>query len=69
MPVLEQLVAECDIPISVDTSKAIVAEKVLKVGAHMINDVWGLQKDPKMSSVVAKYDVPLIIMHNQNGTE
>lgn len=68
LPVVEQLVTECDIPISVDTSKAIVAEKVLKAGAHMINDVWGLQKDPHMSSVVAKYDVPLIIMHNQDGT-
>ncbi|KXG75001.1 dihydropteroate synthase [Thermotalea metallivorans] len=68
LPVVSRLVAEVDVPISVDTYKAAVAEKVLGAGAHMINDVWGLQRDPHMASVVAKYGVPLIIMHNQAGT-
>lgn len=68
LPVVRRLAAEVDVPISVDTYKAAVAEKVLEAGAHMINDVWGLQRDPHMASVVAKYGVPVIIMHNQTGT-
>ena len=69
LPVVERLVKELSVPISVDTYKAEVAERVLKAGAHIINDVWGLQKDPNMADVIAKYDVPVVIMHNQNGTE
>ncbi|BBE31721.1 dihydropteroate synthase [Tepiditoga spiralis] len=69
IPVLKKLINEINIPISIDTSKAIVAEEALKCGAHMINDVWGLQKDSNMANVVAKYNVPICIMHNQNDTE
>lgn len=69
LPIVKRLVEEVDAPISVDTYKAKVAEEVLKAGAHMINDVWGLQKDPDMAAVVAKYDVPIVIMHNQIGTQ
>ncbi|WZL72896.1 dihydropteroate synthase [Clostridiaceae bacterium 35-E11] len=69
LPVVERLIKEINVPISVDTSKAIVAEKVLQAGAHMINDVWGLQKDPDMAQVIAKYNVPIVAMHNQIGTE
>ncbi|RKD32970.1 dihydropteroate synthase [Thermohalobacter berrensis] len=68
-PVLERLVKEIDVPISVDTYKAKVAERALEIGAHIINDVWGLQRDPDIASVVAKYNVPVIVMHNQKGTE
>lgn len=69
LPVLERLVKEIDVPISVDTYKASVAEKALKTGAHIINDVWGMQKDPNMASIIAQYNVPIIAMHNQIGTE
>ncbi len=69
LPVLEKLVQELDIPISVDTTKALVANKVLEAGAHMVNDIWGLQKDPAMAQVLARYDVPIVIMHNQEGTD
>ncbi len=70
MPVLERLVMEIDVPISVDTYKAEVARQALEAGAHIINDVWGLKADPEIASVVAGYDdVPLILMHNQKGTE
>lgn len=69
LPVVQRLVKEIDVPISVDTYKSEVAEEVLRAGAHMINDVWGMQKDPEMASVVAKYGVPVIVMHNQKGTE
>lgn len=69
LPVVQRLVGEVDLPISVDTYKAKVAEEVLKAGAHIINDVWGLQRDPNIASVIAKYDAPVIIMHNRKNTE
>jgi len=69
IPIVEKMVAEINAPISVDTYKAKVAEEALKVGAHMINDVWGLQKEPEIANVIAKYNVPVCIMHNQEGTE
>lgn len=65
IPVLEKLIAACPVPISVDTYKACVAEEALKRGAHIINDVWGLKHDEAMAAVVAKYNVPVVIMHNQ----
>jgi dihydropteroate synthase len=69
LPVVERLIKEVNVPISVDTYKAVVAEKVLEAGAHIINDIGGLQKDPDMALVVAKYDVPIIVMHNQRHPE
>ena len=70
MPVLKRLVVELDMPVSVDTYKAEVARQVLEEGAHIINDVWGLKADPRMAEVAAHYkDAPLILMHNQKGTE
>ncbi len=70
LPVLKRLVKETDVPVSVDTYKAEVARQALIEGAHIINDVWGLKADPEMAKVVAGYDdVPLILMHNQKGTE
>ncbi|HZK53789.1 MAG TPA: dihydropteroate synthase [Desulfosporosinus sp.] len=67
-PVLKTLLEHVDVPISIDTYKASVAAKALEAGAHMINDVWGLQKDPDMARVVGEYQVPVIVMHNQVGT-
>ncbi len=66
-PPLKMLKDELDSPISVDTYKASVAEEVLKLGADIINDVWGMQKDQNMAGVVAKYGVPVVLMHNQKG--
>lgn len=54
--------------ISVDTYKAEVAEAAVRAGAHMINDVWGFLKDPRMAEVAARYQVPTVLMHNQIGT-
>jgi len=67
-PVLKTLLERVAVPISVDTYKASVAAKALKAGAHIINDIWGLQKDPDMARVVGDYHVPVIVMHNQDGT-
>ena len=67
-PILEKIISISTVPISVDTYKSSVALEALRLGAHMINDVWGLQHDEEMAKVVARYDVPIIIMHNQEGT-
>lgn len=69
VPVIEVLAKELNVPISVDTSKAVVAEKALNAGAHIVNDVWGLQKDPALAEVVAKYGAGVVMMHNQEGRE
>jgi dihydropteroate synthase len=53
-----------DIPISIDTSKAVVAEAALAAGATMINDVRGLTGDPAMASLAAQAEVPVVIMHD-----
>ena len=67
-PILKALLERVAIPVSVDTYKAGVAAKALEAGAHLINDVWGLHKDPDMARVVGEYQVPVIVMHNQVGT-
>lgn len=70
VPVIEMLSKELDIIISIDTYKYQVAEAALKAGAHIINDIWGLQYDNgEMAKLAAEYNVPVIAMHNQNGTE
>lgn len=69
IPVIQRLSKEINVPISIDTYKANVAEKATQAGASIVNDVWGMQKDPRMAEVVAQYNVPIIMMHNQNGTE
>jgi dihydropteroate synthase len=65
IPVVEAVRKAVSVPISIDTSKAIVAEAALKAGADMINDISGLTQDVKMARVVAEYDVPVILMHMQ----
>lgn len=68
LPVLEKVLQVSPLPVSVDTYKAAVAEEALKLGAHIVNDVWGLQRDPDMAAVVARHGVPVVVMHNQEGT-
>ena len=65
LPVLDV----CTIPVSVDTYRAETADFALSHGAHILNDIWGLKYDKDMAAVAAKYDVPIIIMHNQNTTD
>jgi dihydropteroate synthase len=57
------------IPISIDTMKAAVAAWALKAGAMIVNDVWGLQRDPDMAHVVAGHDAPVIVMHNRDAVD
>lgn len=69
IPVIKELKKEVNVPISVDTYKAKVADEALKLGVEMINDIWGLKKDKDMASTIAKYDAHVCIMHNQDGTD
>jgi dihydropteroate synthase len=56
-------------PVSIDTMKAEVADWALRHGAAIVNDVWGLQRDPDMARVVARHDVPVVIMHNRAAAD
>jgi len=68
IPVIEALSKEFpNALISIDTYKATVAEAALKAGAHIINDVWALRADPKLAGVAAKYNAPVILMHNRSN--
>lgn len=69
---LPEIVKRCPVPVSVDTFKADTAEYAINEGAHIMNDIWGLQyeEEPgRMAAVAAKYDVPVIVMHNRNNTD
>src|SRR6202789_3595861 len=66
VPALEALGAELDAPISIDTSKAAVAREAARLGACVINDVWGLQRDPGMADTVAESGSAVVIMHNRD---
>lgn len=63
LPVVEALLTEVQIPISVDTYKAEVAAEVLNKGVHLINDISGLHFDPAMKNVLSTYQVPVVVMH------
>ena len=69
LPMIEAITRETDLPVSIDTYKAAVAQAAIEAGASMINDVWALQRDPDMLEVAANADVPVVLMHNQEGTE
>jgi dihydropteroate synthase len=56
-------------PVSIDTIKPEVALWALGLGASIVNDVWGLQRDPNMARVVAEAGVPVIVMHNRYKAE
>ena len=71
LPFLEAVLPECPVPVSVDTFKADTARAALRAGAHLLNDIWGLQytEEPgAMALAAAEADVPVVVMHNQNGT-
>lgn len=54
-----------DVPVSIDTTKSAVAARALSLGAVLVNDVWGLQKDPRMADIVAEAKAAVVIMHNR----
>lgn len=66
LPVIQALKKQSDVPLSVDTYFAHVAQECLKSGVDIINDIWGLKYDDKMANVVAKYKAYCCVMHNSN---
>ena len=67
-PILSS-VAAFGAPVSIDTMKAEVAEWAISQGAAIVNDVWGLQRDASIAHVVARANVPVIIMHNRDAAD
>ena len=63
VPVIEAISGEIGVPVSIDTYRAEVAEKALKAGASMVNDISGLRFDPDMAKVAADAGAPVIVMH------
>jgi dihydropteroate synthase len=68
-PVIEAIIKEIDVPVSVDTYKADVALEALKLGASMVNDISGLAFDEKMADVVARYNAYIVLMHIKGTPE
>lgn len=66
IPVIEAIRQISNIPISVDTYRAVVAEAALEAGANWVNDVWGLRMDPDLVRLVAQANCPIVIMHNRS---
>jgi len=67
VPVIEALRGRIDVPISIDTCKSAVASAALLAGADMVNDIWGLRRDPGMAEVIAGAGVACCLMHNREN--
>jgi len=65
VPVIRRLANRLTIPMSIDTTKAIVAEEALRAGASVVNDISGLAEDPAMAGVVARSRAAVILMHRR----
>ena len=68
LPALETVLSRVSLPVSVDTYKSKVARQAIQAGAVIVNDVWGLKKDPEIATVASESGAGLVIMHNQGTT-
>jgi len=66
VPVIKAVRQAVDVPISVDTYWAKVADAALEAGANWINDVWGFNMDPDIAGVAAAANCPVVLMHNRS---
>jgi dihydropteroate synthase len=69
VPAVREIVKAVALPVSIDTYRAEVAAAALRAGAHMVNDIMGLRRDPAMPRLVAAWEVPVVVMHNQRGRD
>lgn len=68
VPVIERIRAELPhAPVSIDTYKPEVARAALAAGAHLLNDIYGFRRDPRLARIAAEAGVPAAVMHNQRG--
>jgi dihydropteroate synthase len=65
LPVIRALAPGLPVPVSIDTYKASTAKAALEAGATIVNDVWGLQREPDIARVAAEHGAPVIVMHNR----
>jgi len=63
IPVIEQIIGEVSVPISIDTYKSEIAKNALDLGVDMINDISALRVDKNLAGIVAEYEVPICLMH------
>ena len=68
-PVLAELGANLPAPISIDTTKAVVARRAASLGAVVINDIWGLQQDPAMAGTIAETETAVVVTHNREALD
>jgi len=68
IPVVEKISKVTSLPLSIDTYKLEIARQALDAGAGMINDIWGLKKEPKLAELAAQRGVPIVLMSNQRDT-
>ena len=69
VPVIERLAKQTATPISIDTYKAETARRALAAGAGIVNDVWGLQREPDIARVAADFGAPVVVMHNRREVD
>ncbi|SDN91984.1 dihydropteroate synthase [Phyllobacterium sp. OV277] len=69
LPVIEALAKETDVLISVDTYREETARLAVAAGAHIVNDVWGVQREPAIADLAAKTGAGLVIMHTGRERE
>ena len=69
VPFIEKIRPHTEALISIDTSKADVAEAALAAGADIVNDVWGAQRDTRMADVIGRSGAACILMHNRPSEE
>lgn len=68
VPVISMIKSHYDIPVSIDTYKSQVALAAIDAGADLVNDIWGLKRDPMMGKVIAKSGLACCLMHNRTQT-
>jgi dihydropteroate synthase len=69
VPAIRAVKAAIPTPISIDTMKAKVAAAALDAGAEIVNDVWGLQRDPDIARVAAEHGAPVVVMHHRTEVD
>jgi dihydropteroate synthase len=68
-PLLADLVREAGAPVSIDTYKAVTARRALAAGVSIVNDIWGLQRDPDMAPAIAEAGAGVVVMHNRETAD
>jgi dihydropteroate synthase len=64
VPAITALVSRLPVPVSIDTYKPAVARAALQAGAHLLNDIHGLQRSPELARLAAEFGCPVVVMHN-----